>query len=64
MIVKFSEEDLKQSNWQKTLMKASMHYHPDKKSQAGTMFGDDKLRQEFLRNEISIIINLLMKLQN
>ena len=44
----------------KSLTKTSRDYHKDKKPRAGTKFGDDQERQEYLRDEIIKIINLLM----
>ena len=44
----------------KTLTKTSVHYHPDKKSKAPNK-SDEQKRQELLRDEITVIINQLMK---
>lgn len=56
--VEFSEEDLKDKNLRKTLVKLTIHYHPDKKSLAE---GRDGWTQKdfYLRDEIIKIINAL-----
>ena len=58
--VKFTEEALQSSKLKTTLREAMVHYHPDKKSLAVGKFGDDQKRQEYLRDEIIKIINLLL----
>ena len=52
--VTFKEEDLKSSKIRKTLMKAMIHYHPDKKSFADSTFTE---KDFYLRDEITKIIN-------
>ena len=43
-----------------TLKKATVYYHPDKKVNAKDKFGLDQKRQEYLRDEIIKIVNVLM----
>lgn len=54
--VEFTEEQLKSSNLKKTLIKATIHYHPDKKTLA-----DGKMNEKdfYLRDEIIKAINNL-----
>ena len=52
--VNFHEDDFKADSIRKTLMKATIHYHPDKKVLAGNTFTESDF---YLRDEITKIIN-------
>ena len=52
--VHFKEEDFKSDKIKKTLIKTTIHYHPDKKSLADSTFTQADF---YLRDEIIKIIN-------
>lgn len=57
--VEFSEDDLLEKNIRKTLLKLTIHYHPDKKSLSHGREGWTE-KDFYLRDEITKIINVLM----
>ena len=56
--VTFTEDELKESNLRKTLVKLTMHYHPDKKTLSEGRKNWEK-KDFYLRDEIIKIINSL-----
>lgn len=56
--IEFSEEDLKETNIRKTLIKLTVHYHPDKKTLSEGREGWGP-KDFYLRDEIIKIINSL-----
>ena len=65
--VKFKDIDMTSGKLAATFRKATNHYHPDKKNLArkpklaSDKWGDDQDRQEFIRDEIIKIINMMME---